>query len=127
MITRVVYRDCPTTKLPAAQLPRPVTFEWLGRGFLRLNDAVYRVSEQQFEYENGMGGRLWDLRKPDGTTYRITLNADGDLACDCPDAIYRGREHCCKHVRGLRAALLHRDRADRLAAFLAPVPEAAPF
>jgi hypothetical protein len=104
---------------PAA---RPLTWYWLLRpqvdlvGYLAINGAAYQVREQQFEYETGMAGRLWDLRKPDGTTYRLTLNHDGDLACDCPDATYRGR--ACKHVHAVQAAYEQLDREERLAAFL---------
>lgn len=32
-----------------------------------------------------------------GTAYRVTVHADGDTSCDCPDATYRRRQ--CKHQR----------------------------
>src|SRR5215212_5801677 len=32
-----------------------------------------------------------------GRSYRVTVHADGVLACDCPDATWRRRQ--CKHQR----------------------------
>jgi hypothetical protein len=69
-----------------------------GRGYLQTNGTLYQVTEQEFEHENGFGGRLWDLQKPSGTTYRPVNDRDGDLSCDCPDAVDRHHELCCKHV-----------------------------
>jgi hypothetical protein len=83
-----------------------------GRGYLRIGGTLYQVTEQEFEHESGWGGWLADLMKPDGTTYRIVLDRDGDLTCDCPDAVYRDREHCCKHARAVREAF---DALDRTA------------
>jgi YD repeat-containing protein len=94
-------------------------------GYLDIRGTIYRVSEQQFEYDSGLAGRLWDVRKPDGTTYRVTLDADGALACDCPDATYRERE--CKHCRHVRDAYAELARVAALDAFLTPAPIDAPF
>ena len=123
-------RDAPTEKLPA-----PVSFKWhvrpsSGPGLLEINGTLYLVTEQQFEHENAVGGRLWDLKKADGITYRLALNADADLACDCPHAVYRHAETTCKHVRGLMPALEELDRQERLERFLAPggpTPDDVPF
>jgi hypothetical protein len=99
-----------------------------GVGYLAVNGNAYHVTEQQFEYESGQGGRLWRVRKPDGTEYQLTLNADGDLQCDCPDATYRCR--ACKHVHAIRAAYAELDRREALDRFLSasqPAPADAPF
>jgi hypothetical protein len=85
---------------------------------LTIGEALYQLSEIEFTYENGQGGRLWLVRKPDGTEYQITLNRDGDLCCDCPDATFRHRETTCKHVSALKAALEQLDREERLACWL---------
>jgi len=110
-----VYRPAPS---PAA----PPSWEWLltpdnGQGFLEINGTLYKVTEFGFTYDNGAGGRLWKLRKADGTEYQLTQTADADLACDCPDATYRGRE--CKHVLAVREAYAALDRSDRLGRWLA--------
>jgi hypothetical protein len=63
---------------------------------------MYMVSEFQAEHEGGWGFAFWDLMKPDGTTYRIVCDRDGNLSCDCPDATYR--ERTCKHATALREA-----------------------
>jgi hypothetical protein len=103
-------------------------WSWLVRpgaglvGFLRINDTLYRVSEQQFTYDNGLAGRLWDLTKSDGTNYRLTETAEGELACDCQDALYRQHEHTCKHCTSLRAAYLKLADDERLTAFQADIP-----
>jgi hypothetical protein len=84
---------------------------------------------------DGHAGRLWDLTKSDGTVYRLTLDADGDLDCDCPDAVYRGSRipgQVCKYGQALTAAYSDLDRYDRLAAFLTepvavPAGEELPF
>jgi hypothetical protein len=96
-------------------------------GYLDIRGTIYRGREQQFEYENGMAGRLWDVRKPDGTTYRLTLNAEGELACDCPDATYRRDGHGCKHCTSIQAAYAELDRLAALDAFLTPASIDAPF
>ena len=75
-----VYRPAPS---PAA----PPSWEWLltpdnGQGFLEINGTLYKVTEFGFTYDNGAGGRLWKLRKADGTEYQLTQTADADLACD---------------------------------------------
>ncbi len=134
--------------LPPA--PRPVTrnqtnrrpaatafpaWEWLmqpvnGQAFLALAGTAYLVAEAQFDHSNGQGGRLWELRKADGTTYRLAVDVEGELACDCPDALYRHREHTCKHATCLRAALADLDRRAALDHFLRacePVPADVPF
>jgi hypothetical protein len=125
---------------PASPRPAPVVrpmpeWAWLvkpvnGHGYLQIGRTIYQVTEQYFEYGNGMGGRLWDLVKSDGAAYRLTYNADCDLACDCADAVYRGHELCCKHVLCLQAALNELNRLDRLnrrLAALEPLPADAPF
>jgi hypothetical protein len=73
-----------------------VQWAWLIRpgadlvGYLAINGTAYQVSEQQFDHD-GYADRLWDLRKSDGTTYRLCRDRDQDLTCDCPDATYRGQ------------------------------------
>jgi hypothetical protein len=90
---------------------------------------MYQVTEHQFEHENGYGGRLWDLMKPDGTTYRIVLDRDDELTCDCPDAVYRGHEHCCKHCTAVREAYqwLEAQEAREAAAAEYPTDVEPPF
>jgi hypothetical protein len=114
-------------------VPAFPAWEWLcrptnGQGFLAIAGTTYMTRETQFEHDNGMGGRLWELRKADGTAYTLTVNADAELACDCPDATYRHRE--CKHVTSLKAALAELDRRaalDRWLGAMEPVPADAPF
>src|SRR5262249_37452930 len=101
----------PTRRQRKPAAPKPLTWEWLmrpvrGRGYLRINDTLYQVTEQESEYESGWGGRLWDLEKPDGTTYRLVIDRDDTLTCDCPDAVYREHEHTCKHGLCVREAYL---------------------
>jgi hypothetical protein len=56
------------------------------------------------EPEDGIG-RAYELRGPDGTTYRVN---DGlpSCTCTCADSVWRhdasGGTHACKHVRALR-------------------------
>lgn len=131
------FREMRDRCRPAARPePKPVPmpeWSWLlrptnGRGYLVIAQTTYQVTEQQFEFHNGMGGRLWDLMKSDGTTYRITLNHDDDLVCDCPDSTYRN--HTCKHALALQAAFNELNRLARLDAWLAamePVPADCPF
>jgi hypothetical protein len=117
----------PVPRPPRKPSPSPAAAEpewhWLirphfGRGYLEINETVYQLTEVQFEYENGMAGRLWQVAKSDGTVYQLTSDRDGELSCDCPDATYRQR--ACKHVAALVAALAELDRAERLRLFLAP-------
>jgi hypothetical protein len=92
--------------------PKPAEARWgwgqrprAGRGYLQINSVMYQVDEHEFEHESGWDGRLWDLTKADGTTYRVVLDREDVLTCDCPDATYRPhREHCCKHCTALREA-----------------------
>ncbi len=125
---------CQSTISPATSqrkpAAKPLSWSWLlrpqaGAGYLEINGTLYHVAEQQFEYDRGMAGRLWDVRKPDGTTYRVCENAEGELACDCPDATFRTRR--CKHATAVREAYAALEAEERLAAFLAPVPVNTPF
>jgi hypothetical protein len=94
-------------------------------GYLAINGVAYQVREEQFDHD-GMADRLWDLRKPDGTTYRLCRDRDADLTCDCPDATYRGR--ACKHVHAVQAAYAQLGREQRLADFLGdPTDPTDPF
>ena len=91
-------------------------------GFLLIGETLYRVSDEAFEYDNGRAGRLVKLSKSDGTTYQLTLDADDDLQCDCPDQTYRGGrdpEHRCKHAVAVQEAFAELERSDRLAQWLA--------
>jgi hypothetical protein len=88
---------------------------------------MYQVDEHDFEHESGWGGRLWDLTKADGTTYRVVLDREDVLTCDCPDAVYRNREHCCKHAVCLRAAYEWLEGQQRREAAAAEYADEPPF
>jgi hypothetical protein len=96
----------------------PPAWRWVlkpsnGQGFLLIGETLYCVTDEAFEYENGMGGRLWRLKKSDGTVYQLTMDAEGDLQCDCPDATYRQRT--CRHCIAIREAFAALDSSARLA------------
>jgi hypothetical protein len=123
---------------PAAPVapPPPVAmpeWHWLlepshGRGYLSINGTIYQTTEIGFTFDNGQGGRLWDLTKADGTTYRLCADHDADLTCDCPDATYR--ERTCKHVLALQAGFNELNRLERLRNWLAatlPIIAGCPF
>ena len=106
---------------PAAAQPH----KWLwhprhGWGVLQIGTTVYVVHECHFDDDNCRRCFCVRLRKHDSEVeYQLCLNRDGDLACDCPDAIYRQRETECKHVHAVRDAYAQLDRDQRLADFIA--------
>jgi hypothetical protein len=106
---------------PAHPPVTPPAWRWVqkphnGQGFLLIGVTLYLVTDEVFEYENGMAGRLFKLRKSDGTTYQLTLTADAFLGCDCPDATYR--ERSCKHCIAVAEAFRDLDRCERLTRWL---------
>jgi hypothetical protein len=121
--------DEPAASKPTAPAPvvRPMPeWSWLvrpraGVGYLTIAGTIYQTTETQFEHDNGMASMLWDLRKPDGTTYRICLDAEDRLCCDCPNAIYRERECSCKHALCLAAGLNELSRLAQLDRWLAEI------
>ena len=52
-----------------------------------------------------------------GTYYRVTVFADGDTHCTCPDATYRRRQ--CKHQRQVIAGAIPPQRVGQRAAEIA--------
>ena len=52
-----------------------------------------------------------------GTYYTVTMFADGDARCTCPDATYRRRQ--CKHQRQVIAGAIPPQRVGRRASELA--------
>lgn len=105
---------------PAAEHP---PYEWLltptaGIGLLAIRGTAYRLLEVEWDEPNGVRRVLFKLRKMDGTEYQLTPDTDGQLRCDCADAIFRNREHCCKHVQAVNAAYAELDRRQQLDDFL---------
>jgi hypothetical protein len=114
----VATKPAPTTR-PAAAPAQP--WKWLVRpvrrqGLLQIGQTLYLVTDVELDHENGMCGRIWQLKKADGSEYQITLDRSGELACDCPDATYRQRQ--CKHVPAVVEAYSELDRAADLERFL---------
>lgn len=78
---------------------------------LSINGEPYAASS--FCTGDESTGSWWqvvDLRKPDGTHYRLTFGPDGDH-CDCPHSVYRNL--LCKHPKAVRAALEWLERVER--------------
>src|SRR5207244_1504513 len=99
-------------------------------GALLLIDGTAYDAEGFF-CPDGDAGPVWlvvDLRKPDGTHYRLTLG-HGDDQCDCPHMTYRSLR--CKHLAGVQAALAWLEDAERAewadALERQPQPASAPF
>jgi hypothetical protein len=44
------------------------------------------------------------LKKVTGEEWQLSPNADGELLCDCPDAVYRQHETTCKHAVAMKDA-----------------------
>jgi hypothetical protein len=111
---------------PIAAAARP--YQWLmpprgGWGLLQIGETVYAVHECHFDDPDGRTCFCVRLRRQAGLIeYRLCLNRDNELACDCPDATYRDRE--CKHVHAVRDGYAQLDRERRLADFLAPNADA---
>jgi len=89
--------------------PEPHGTGW-PNAVLEGNGTLYAASG--FHTDNGEG--VWwlvvDLRKEDGTHYRLTFGPDGEH-CSCPQYTFRGC--CCKHRAVVRAALDWLEQAER--------------
>lgn len=72
-------------------------------GFLEIEGDVYQVVEINFNDDTGAGCRLWRLNNGKNE-WQVTMDRQGDLACDCPDAVFGKRECGCKHARAIVAA-----------------------
>lgn len=78
--------------------PASGTVHWIDENHLKINGTVYEVSDAP---------RGYYLTKPDGTRYRVFVESLREWSCNCGDARNRGERRCnCKHVRGLRKALV---------------------
>ncbi len=75
-----------------------------GRAVLAINGTPYRA-ECMFcpDGDTGLIHQVIDLRKMDGTHYRVIFDPSGDVSCDCQSATYR--DGPCKHGRAVRASL----------------------
>src|SRR5262245_55176841 len=102
---------------PAAATPQP--FRWLmkpqaGWGMLQIGERTYAVHESHFDDDNGRQCFCVRLKRQGAELEcQLCQNRDGDLACDCPNAIYRQRETSCKHVHAVRDAYAQLDRDRR--------------
>lgn len=86
--------------VPKSSKPvKPASWRWVRRigevdpdvGVLEINGTLYGIYAHQ-------GG--FRLVKGDGTAYDVSGET---WQCDCPDAVFRGRQ--CKHSLALKAAL----------------------
>lgn len=93
--------QCPTVK--------PMGWE---NGILAINGTPYVVECGFCEDEEGHTWSIIDLRKADGTHYRLCVDPQGTPACDCPDAICRRRESVCKHAVAVREACEQLNRTE---------------
>lgn len=82
------------------------------KAVLSINGDLYGA--ESFWTSDDDAGHAWqivDLRKLDGTHYRLSFGPDGEH-CDCPAAVYRG---CiCKHTAAVKAALAWLEERERL-------------
>lgn len=76
-----------------------------GNRFLRITSSG-ASNDYEVEHLGDDGFALYrlDPKTFAVVTYRITVYGASVWHCDCPDAQF-GRRWCCKHIRGLRAAL----------------------
>jgi hypothetical protein len=113
-----------THAAPAKSVPEAPLFSWVlppvqGWGLLTIRDTLYRVQEVPYEESDGTPRMIVKLARAGAECeYQLSPNADGDLCCDCPDAIYRDHARCCKHVLAVTAAYDWLANSDRLDAFL---------
>lgn len=119
-------------------VPAPHGWAWLRRpdprphgwanGLLLIDGTPYDAGAQHVDDEHGYHWLVVDLKKTDGTTYRLCLG-HGACECDCAHSVYRKLP--CKHSASLQAAIAwlddreHQDWLDAVDASLDPVD--APF
>jgi hypothetical protein len=71
---------------------------------LSVGDGFDRPREDYWceEFESGMGGRAFSVRKfgnEDGEAYEVLVSDESDSSCSCKSGVYRG---FCKHLDALR-------------------------
>jgi uncharacterized Zn finger protein len=67
--------------------------------YLQINGKLYLLAKAE---------RSWQLASASGAIYNISLDQQDQPRCDCPDATYRDRPNCCKHLAALIAVGLIR-------------------
>jgi hypothetical protein len=114
---------------PAAETPKPAPpGAWLcepvdGWGLLTIGETTYRVAEVEYDEPNGQRRMIVKLARAGAEMeYQLSPDADGELCCDCPHAIYRDPARTCKHVVAVKAAYDMLSRRQRLDDFLDPPP-----
>lgn len=67
--------------------------------YLQINGKFYKLKR---------GIRIYHLLSADGASYNVSLKKQDQPRCDCPDATFRDRPNCCKHLAALTAVGLIR-------------------
>ncbi len=105
-------RDAGNPRPPRSRKPRKPPAPAHGRvaWTLTINNQPYALTALR-PHPEVIPGPAYRLRKQDGTTYDVAVQAAGRMACDCPDYTYARADRPandageCKHGAGLRAAL----------------------